>query len=188
MSPAELGHARGLNARLIARIESGKTKRPRQCTLNALADGLRVKVGALTGEIPFPPEASAATASFRASCSDDHLIGLACEMWQLCRSAQGWVESLGQRHQRRARNQIDWGRGRLTDILGQRGIELQDKTGQAWDEGDPVDIVNASEAAQSGVSIVTSTLEPVVLRRGKVVRRGKVIVATHRGHTGDPTQ
>ena len=179
LSRAELARARGLNARLIARIESGKTKCPRQSTVNALADGLRVKVGELTGEIPFPPEVSA-------EFSDDRLIELGREMWQLCKSAQGWLEKLGGRHQRRAGNQIDWGRSRLTEILAQRGIELQDRTGQAWDEGDPVDIVNASEAARSDASIVTSTLEPVVLHQGKVVRRGKVIVATQ--HTGDPTQ
>lgn len=114
----------------------------------------------------------------RRACSDDHLIRLACEMWQLCKNAQGWVEKMGERHRRRARNQIEWGRSRLDEILAQRGIELQDRTGDVWDEGDPVDIVNAPEAAQSGVSVVTSTLEPVVLHQGKVVMRGRVTVST----------
>ena len=113
-----------------------------------------------------------------AACPDDHLIRLGCEMWQLCKNAQGWVEKMGARHQRRAENQIGWGRSRLKEILAERGIELQDRTGQVWDEGDPVDIVNAPEAAQSGTSRVASTLEPVVLRHGNVVRRGKVTVST----------
>ena len=111
------------------------------------------------------------------TCADDHLIGLGCEMWQLCKNAEGWVEKLSVRHQRRAANQIDWARSRLSETLAQRGIELQDRTGDVWDEGDPVDIVNAPEMAQSGASIVTSTLEPVVLRQGKVVQRGKVTVS-----------
>lgn len=112
------------------------------------------------------------------ACSDDHLIRLGCEMWQLCKNAQGWVEKMGARHQRRADNQIEWGRSRAKEILAERGIELQDRTGRVWDEGDPVDIVNAPEAAESGTSLVTSTLEPVVLHQGKVVRRGKVTVST----------
>ena len=66
----------------------------------------------------------------------------------------------------------------MKEILAERGIELQDRTGHVWDEGDPVDIVNAPEAAQSGACCVTSTLEPVVLRQGRVVRRGKVTVST----------
>ena len=114
----------------------------------------------------------------RPETPDEHLIRLGCEMWQLCKNAQGWVGKMGARHQRRAGNQIEWGRSRLKEILAERDIELQDRTGQVWDEGDPVDVVNAPEAAQSGASVVTSTLEPVVLRQGKVVRRGKITVST----------
>ena len=113
----------------------------------------------------------------RKAPTNDHLIEMGCEMWQLCKNAEGWVEKLGARHQRRASNQIDWARSRLTEILAQRGIELQDRTGEVGDEGDPVNIVNAPETAQSGASKVTSTLEPIVLRQGRVVRRGKVTVS-----------
>ena len=57
LSRAQLARACGRNRiteRQIARIESGTIGTPRQNTVNALADGLRVEVGELTGDLPFP--------------------------------------------------------------------------------------------------------------------------------------
>ena len=112
---------------------------------------------------------------------DELLMELGCEMWQICRHAQGWVGRMDGGMRRRAGTRLDWGRGRLEEILAQRGIAIQDRTGQAWDAGDPVDVVNAPAEAQSGASIITSTLEPAVIRQGEVVRRGKVTIATGAG-------
>lgn len=109
---------------------------------------------------------------------DELLIELGCEMWQLCRSTVGWVGKLSDSRRRRATSQVDWGRSRLDEILAKRGIELHDWTGQIWKEGDPVEIVNAPGEAKSGGSVVTAALEPVVMRQGKLVRRGKVTVGT----------
>ena len=111
--------------------------------------------------------------------TDQFLIELGCEMWQLCNNAKGWVEKLGDRHQRRANNQINWGRDRLDKILEKRNIKLHDLTGQIWREGDPVEIVDAPSEARSGDSVVKAVLEPVVMQNGKLVRRGKVTVGTH---------
>ena len=57
LSRAQLARACGRNRiteRQIARIESGTIGTPRQNTVNTLADGLRVEVGELTGDLPFP--------------------------------------------------------------------------------------------------------------------------------------
>ena len=57
MTRAELERACGpgrITERQIARIESGESETPRQNTLKVLAAGLRVEVGELTGELPFP--------------------------------------------------------------------------------------------------------------------------------------
>ena len=57
MTRAELAGACGpgrISERQIARIESGESETPRRNTLKVLADGLRVEVGELTGELPFP--------------------------------------------------------------------------------------------------------------------------------------
>ena len=113
--------------------------------------------------------------------ADALLMELGCEMWQICRHAQGWVERMDGGMRRRAGTRLDWGRGRLEEILAQRGIVIQDRTGRVWDDGDPVDVVNAPAEAQSGASIITCTLEPVVLCKGDVRRRGKVTIATGAG-------
>ena len=57
LSRAQLARACGRNRiteRHIARIESGEIGTPRQNTVKVLADGLRVEVGELTGDLPFP--------------------------------------------------------------------------------------------------------------------------------------
>ena len=57
LSRAQLARACGRNRiteRQIARIESGESGTPRQNTVRVLADGLRVEVGELTGDLPFP--------------------------------------------------------------------------------------------------------------------------------------
>ena len=56
LSREQLAHActPALTARHIARIESGETRNPRRHTVTMLADSLRVDVGALTGDRPFP--------------------------------------------------------------------------------------------------------------------------------------
>lgn len=48
-----------ISSRQIHRIESGKSKKPRQNTVNVLADGLGVSVVVLTGESPLPTYISA---------------------------------------------------------------------------------------------------------------------------------
>ena len=45
---------RRIAERTIRRIESGEIGAPRQHTVKVLADGLRVEVGELTGDLPFP--------------------------------------------------------------------------------------------------------------------------------------
>ena len=171
LSGADLARAKGIHANTIARIASGQTLSPRPKTLAALAKALLVRVDVLTGRLPLPQPPESA---------NDHLIELGCEMWQLCRQAQGWAEHLGERRQRRAYSQIQWGLGRLSDILSKRGIEIQDRTGQKWDGGDPIDVVNASASVRPGATI-RNMLEPVVLHQGKVKRRGKGIAATTTG-------
>ena len=142
----------------------------------ALAKALLVQVDVLTGKLPLPQPPESV---------DDHLVELGCEMWQLCRQAQVWAEHLGERRQRRMHSQVQWGLSRLADILASRGIELQDRTGQKWDDGDPIDVINASVSVRPG-AIITNTLEPVVLHHGKVKRRGKGIASTTTGDANKP--
>ena len=57
LSRAELAQRCGANRitdRQIARIETGESRNPRRHTLTVLAEGLRVEVGELTGDLPFP--------------------------------------------------------------------------------------------------------------------------------------
>ena len=57
LSRAQLAQECGRNRiteRQIARIESGESRTPRQNTVKVLADGLRVEIGELTGDSPFP--------------------------------------------------------------------------------------------------------------------------------------
>ena len=105
------------------------------------------------------------------------VVALGKELWTLTRHAGSWTEGLGERRQRRAQNQIEWAETRLQNILAEEGIVLRDLTGEVWDEGDPVEIVNPPEAREPGTQLrIEAMLAPVILHQGRVVEQGKISV------------
>ena len=109
------------------------------------------------------------------------LIDLGAEAWSLAQSARGWAEQLGERRQRRAWSRIEWFQTRLVEILGQEEIVLQDLTGQIWNEGDAVEVLNPAEPEADQQAKITNMLEPIIIHRGRVVRRGKVSITLEGG-------
>ena len=109
------------------------------------------------------------------------LIDLGAEAWSLTQSARGWAEQLSKHRQRRARNRIEWFQTRLVEILGREEIVLQDLTDQIWNEGDAVEVMNPAELEADQQARITSMLEPIIIHRGRVVRRGKVSITLEGG-------
>ena len=99
------------------------------------------------------------------------LAELAVEWWRLERWAGGAEqESSTQRARHVAR--------RLGKFLSERGLEVIDLTGRAYEPGLAVEVLDAFEDAQlpAGAQLVDETVAPIVLWRGEVVRLGQVVV------------
>ena len=113
----------------------------------------------------------------------DTLIEVAVEAWGLASSVEAWAGRLGERREQRALGRVRWLRFRLSELLEREGIVLQDLTGQVWDEGDAVEVVNPVEPIEGQKARISTMLEPIVVQRGRLARRGKVSITIEEGST-----
>ena len=127
-----------------------------------------------------PPEKPSA-ADADSTYTPETLIELAAETWSFAQSTETWAKQLDERRQRRATGRIEWLQSRLTDLLAKEGIILQDLTGSVWDEGDAVEVVNPIEPGEGQRAHISAMLEPIVIYRGRLVRRGKVSISIEEG-------
>ena len=109
------------------------------------------------------------------------LIELGLEAWSLTASVEGWIGRLDGHRERRARSRLQWTRGRVVELLEGEGVTLQDLTGREWDEGDAVEVLNPAEPEEGQRAVVSTMVEPIVLRSGRVARRGKVTITLEGG-------
>ena len=106
------------------------------------------------------------------------VIALGKELWTLARQADSWTEGLGERRRRRAENQIAWAKTQLENILAREQLVFRDLTGEVWDEGEPVEIVNPPVTRPPDTQLrVETMLSPVILYQGRVVEHGKISIS-----------
>ena len=65
----------------------------------------------------------------------------------------------------------------LLEILAREGIRLVAYENVGYESNYPVEAVNADEMGDSDDLVMSETLEPVLVRDGKVLRNGKVFLA-----------
>ena len=165
-----LTQVRRQNARLRARLE-------RQQARNRLIwDRIRDELTTEAAELAVPCGPPDKAPANPPDSSLDTLTEVATEAWGLARSAEDWIGQLGERRQRRARSRVESLRSRLTELLAGEEIVLQDLTGRVWDEGDAVEVVNPAEPEEGQQARITAMLEPIVIHRGRLMRRGKVSI------------
>jgi len=100
------------------------------------------------------------------------LSHLAVEWWRVSSTlAAAGNTPAGARH----------GLRRIEDFLKQTGFEVVSMNGRVFDPGLPLTVIDAVDdpAVLPGEAIVSETISPVVLYKGRVVRQGEVI--TRRG-------
>ncbi|MGR3915080.1 MAG: hypothetical protein OD918_11335, partial [Gammaproteobacteria bacterium] len=62
-------------------------------------------------------------------------------------------------------------------LLAQNGIEMPDFTGKPYDANYPIRAVNADEFADGDILLVQETLEPALVKGGRVLHFAKVVLA-----------
>jgi len=104
------------------------------------------------------------------------LIGIAIECWRLehwlAGSQRGGSNAMG-RHVAR----------RLAELLTMQEITIIDMTGQPYEPGFAVEVVDTvtDKAAPEGVTVIDETIAPIVMWRGAVVRHGMVVTRKRPG-------
>lgn len=98
----------------------------------------------------------------------EELVGrLATEVWRLARRFERIPEAM-----RTEAKPIGDSVARLTDALGQYGVELQLHDGQVYNDGLRVEVLAGLEPTVR--LVVAETVEPSVVWGGRIIRQGKV--------------
>jgi hypothetical protein len=70
---------------------------------------------------------------------------------------------------------------RLQTRLQQAGYLVEDRTGQPYDPGMPLKVLGSVTGAHAGTPVILQTASPAVLRNGRILRAGEVIVGSADG-------
>lgn len=106
----------------------------------------------------------------------DLLIDLVVEYWRLLRAAEASLTWVPDERRARCLPPIRYAEGRLAALLERSGIVLAVFDGRVYDPGLPATPVNGDECAGHAGSRVSRTLEPAVVREGRILRFGKIIL------------
>jgi hypothetical protein len=104
------------------------------------------------------------------------LANIAIECWRLTR----WAFESGHDRDRIVARQTS---RELKSLLDGLGFEIRDLTGQPYDPGLAVDVVDAQDGGDSaaGSAKIVETIVPIVLWRGRVVKAGQVVISREGG-------
>lgn len=104
------------------------------------------------------------------------LAGLAVEWWRLSRWLAAQRDESQHAHARHLAR-------RLGRFLEERGLTVEDLTGQRYAPGLAVEVLDVldDESLGAGFELIDETVAPVVMWRGAVVRHGQVVVRRRGG-------
>jgi hypothetical protein len=100
------------------------------------------------------------------------LTDLAVDCWRL----QHWAFVSGHENERVVARQVSRA---LSSFLSDIGLETRDLTGQPYDAGLSVEVVDAEEdaSAPNGSVRIQEMIAPIVLRNGELIRGGQVALS-----------
>lgn len=113
--------------------------------------------------------------------TEDGLVtALALEFWRMRRGVARIVEASDELVPRSIRQSLD----RIDDLLDAHGLEFRTHDGQPYSEGSTLEVVYARE--KGGDLAIVETLQPTILRAGRIILNGQVILgaAVEEGETG----
>lgn len=103
------------------------------------------------------------------------LIDLAVEVWRV--SVR--IEKVAPEIQEVQRKGIETSLQKLKRHLDRYDLEVVDYTGQKYNEGLNLDVLNVEKDASVTVPTVKETVEPTVLHKGQVVKKAKIILLSN---------
>jgi hypothetical protein len=107
----------------------------------------------------------------------DALALLATEWFRAARRAMRIAQEAAPARLERERAQLAYATGRVSDALTALDIRLHEFVGQPYSPALPVEPVNPEDFDSEEGLFVQETIEPTILHDGRVLMRGKVVLA-----------
>lgn len=104
------------------------------------------------------------------------LLLLATEWWKSTRRLLRLAAEAAPDRVERERAQATYAARRITAALAGLGLRLADHDGQSYSPTMPAEPVNPEDFDTEEGLVVAETIEPTVLRDGRIVQRGKVVL------------
>lgn len=98
------------------------------------------------------------------------------EAWRFSGVFKRITAKLEEKDQRRYQSQFKWFLDQVSQSLDIAGFKTVDLTGMDYDVGMPVSVRNDDEMDESKHLIIAKMIEPIVMRDGKIVKTGTVMV------------
>lgn len=108
------------------------------------------------------------------SAQTNDLIEFAIELWRMEHRLNRVLSMLPEDQRELFINSFQ----KLKRYLYKNQIEIIDYTNQKYDDGQNLEILAVEKDPNAQDTIIKETKEPTILLKGKVVRRGKIIVLT----------
>jgi molecular chaperone GrpE (heat shock protein) len=106
------------------------------------------------------------------STETDNLVDLAIDLWRMEQRTNKILPNLPKNEQESINKAIQ----KMKRFLDKNDIEIVDHTNQKFNEGQNLDILNMEIDPNIKESRIKETIEPTILFKGQVIRKGKIIV------------
>jgi len=105
----------------------------------------------------------------------EEIADLAGEVWKIEQRLAKISDDIPETHRRGMENSVQ----RLRRYLEKFDVETQDYTGQKYNDGLNLDVLQVEHDPTVTLPIIKETKEPTIICRGRVVKKAKVIIATN---------
>jgi len=103
------------------------------------------------------------------------VVDLAVEVWRINNRVMKAGSGLTDIQKRGLESSLQ----KFTKFLDRYSIEIVDHTGEKYNEGMNVDVLSFEKDENIKTPIIKETIEPSIICKGHVVKRGKIIVANN---------
>ncbi len=105
----------------------------------------------------------------------EEITELATEIWRIEQRLAKTSDKISDVHKKGLDNSVQ----RLKRYLQKFDVEIQDHTGQKYNDGFNFDILSREQDSSLEYPIIKETIEPTISYRGRIVKKAKVILASN---------
>lgn len=136
-------------------------------------NGALTEIRSQISEVRKDIESVVAPKFFNVSVQTNDLVEHAIELWRLENRLSKVVANMPENQREILTNSIK----KLMRYLEKNDIEVVDHTNQKFNEGRNLDILAVEQDEKLSEPMIKETKEPTILFKGKVIRKGKVIIS-----------